>query len=150
MITRRKDVFARDIQQASQLSQRRALVVIGVTETQINSIALIIQFRMPSARFVDKIRDAVHLYLAFGGEPFEAFGVVDQTRFRLIRGEIHKFGQDGTSRRKQVGMISRASLVPIAERFPFLAVSSRTKDVAFGRENEIRAKRERELGHALF
>jgi hypothetical protein len=89
----------------------------------------------------DKVRDVIHLFLAFGGEPFKAFGVVDQPRFRLIRGEIHKFSQDGTGRRKQVRMIARASLVPIAERFPFPAVSSRTKNVTFGRENEIRTNR---------
>src|SRR5205823_4620460 len=93
----------------------------------------------------NEVRDAVHLFLAFGGEPFKAFGVVDQTRFRLIGDEIHEFSQDGTGRRKQVRMIARASLVPITERFPFLAVSSRTKNVAFGRENEIRTNRQREL-----
>src|SRR5215468_4230805 len=47
-------------------------------------------------------------------------------------------------------MIARASLVPIAERFPFLAVSCRTKNVAFGRENEIRTNRQRELGETCF
>src|SRR5206468_12735164 len=75
----------------------------------------------------------------------KAFGVIEQTRFRLIRGEIHKFSQHRTSRRKQLGMIARASVVPIAERFPFLAVSRRTKNVAFSRENEIRTNRYREL-----
>ena len=105
---------------------------------------------MARTRLPDKVRDAVQLFLAFGGEPFQAFGVVDQTRFRLIRGEIHEFSQDGTSRRKQVGMIARASVVPIAERFPFLTLSCRTKNVAFGRENEIRTNRERELGDAFF
>ena len=47
-------------------------------------------------------------------------------------------------------MIARASVVPIAERFPFLTVSCRTKNVAFGRENEIRTNRERELGKTFF
>src|SRR4029077_20392028 len=98
----------------------------------------------------DEIRDAIHLFLAFGGEPFKAFGVINQTRFRLACGEIHEFSQDGTSRRKQVGMIARAPLVPIAEWFPFLAVLHRTKNIAFGRENEIRTNRQRELGETLF
>src|SRR4029077_18930516 len=97
----------------------------------------------------DEIRDAVHLFLAFCGEPFKSFGVVDQTRFRLIRGKVHEFSQDGTSRGKQVGMIARASVVPIAERFPFLAVLSRTKNVAFGCENEIRTNRYRVLGETF-
>src|SRR5258707_14126881 len=98
----------------------------------------------------DEVRDAIHLFLAFCGEPFKAFGVIEQTRFRLIRGEIHEFSQDRTSRGKQVGMIARASLVPIAERFPFFAVLSWTKNVAFGRENEIRTNRQRELGETFF
>src|SRR5881394_4230271 len=105
---------------------------------------------MARTRLPNEVRDAIHLFLAFRGESFKALRVIDQARFRLIRGEIHKFSQDGTSRRKQVGMIARASLVPIAERFPFLAVSSRTKNVAFGRENEIRTNRQRELREACF
>ena len=47
-------------------------------------------------------------------------------------------------------MIARASLVPIAERFPFFAVFSRTKNVSFRRENEIRTHRQRELGETFF
>src|SRR5262245_38742979 len=96
---------------------------------------------MVRTRLPDEADDAVHLFLAFGGEPFKAFGIVDQTRFRLISSEIHEFRQDRMSRRKQVGMISRASLVPIAERFPFLVVSSRTENIAFSRQNEIRTNR---------
>src|ERR1700745_4116933 len=105
---------------------------------------------MARTRPPDEVRDAIHLFLAFGGELFKAFCAVDQTRFRLIGDEIHEFSQDGTGRRKQVGMIARASLVPITVRFPFLAVSSRTKNVAFSRENEIRTNRERELGQTRF
>ena len=101
---------------------------------------------MASTRLTDELRDAVHLFLAFGGEPFKALRIVDQTRVRLILNEIDEFSQDGTSRRKQVGMIARASLIPVAERLPFLAVLARTKDVAFGRENEIRTNWKCELG----
>src|SRR5215212_1523065 len=104
---------------------------------------------MARTRLPDEVRDAVHLFLAFGGEPFQAFEVVDQTRFRLIRGEIHEFSQDRPSRSKQVGMIARASVVPIPERFPLLTVSCPTENVAFGREDEIRTNRERELGQAF-
>src|SRR5215510_16184858 len=98
----------------------------------------------------NKIRDAFHLFLAFGGEPFKAFGIIDQTSFGLIRCEIHELSQHRTSSRKQVGMISLASLVPIAERLPFLTVSSRPKNFAFPPENEIRTNREREFGDAFF
>src|SRR5262249_33816493 len=90
------------------------------------------------------------LLLAFCGEAFKAFGIVEETRFRLIRGEIHELSEDRTSRRKQIGMIARAPLVPIAERFPFLVVLSRTKNVAFGRQDEIRTNRQRELDKTSF
>src|SRR5436190_1981980 len=95
---------------------------------------------MARTRLPNEVRDAIHLFLAFRGESFKAFRIIDQVRFRLIRGEIHKFSQDGTSRRKQVGMIACASLVPIAERFPSLAVLSRTKNIALGRQDEIRLR----------
>src|SRR4029453_7464872 len=111
---------------------------------------LIIQLRMSGARPPDKIRDAIHLFLAFGGEPFKSLGVIDQTRFRLIRGEVHEFSQHGVSRRKQFGMIAGTSVVPITERFPLIAVFSWTENIAFGRENEIRTNRQRELGKSCF
>src|SRR6185369_1618927 len=103
-----------------------------------NPIALVIQLWMARTGLVDEIRDALHLFLAFCGEAFKAFGVIEQTRFRLIRGEIHEFSQDGPSRRKQIDMIAGASVVPIAERFPFLAVLCRTKNVALSRQDKIR------------
>jgi hypothetical protein len=73
-------------------------VVISVTETQVNPITLIIELRMAGPRLPNEVRDAVQFFLAFGCQPFQAFGVVEQTRFRLIRGEIDEFCQDGTSR----------------------------------------------------
>src|SRR5262249_52113848 len=141
MIPSCEDVFPRNVQQTRKLSQRRPLVVIGVTKTQINPIALVSQLGMARTRPLDKIRYTIHLFLAFGGKPFDSLGIVNQTRFGLIRNEIHEFSKDRTSRRKQVGMIARATLVPITERFPFLAIPSRTKNVSLGSENEIRANR---------
>ena len=46
-------------------------------------------------------------------------------------------------------MVARALLIPIAERFPFLAILPRAKNVAFGRENEIRTNWQRELGETF-
>src|SRR5262245_876455 len=113
-------------------------MVISVTETQVNPVALVIQVRMAGPRLFDEIGDALHLFLAIGSESFKTFRIVDQARFRLIRREIYKFGKNGTSIRKQVGVITRASLVPIAERLPRLTISSRAKDVAFSSQDEIR------------
>ena len=45
MIARREDLFARDIDQAGKLSERRAFVVIGMTKTQVNRVALVIELR---------------------------------------------------------------------------------------------------------
>src|SRR2546423_5563075 len=47
-------------------------------------------------------------------------------------------------------MIPRAMIVPITERLPFFAVCARTKNFAFGRENEIGPHRELEIGQAGF
>src|SRR5437763_5394919 len=104
---------------------------------------------MARTRLPNEVRDAVHLFLAFRDESFKAIGIVDQTSFRLVRSEIHEFSQHGTSRRKQFGMISRASLVPIAEWFPFLAVWSGTENIALGRQDEIRTNRQGELGETF-
>src|SRR5215469_8333475 len=138
MVPRCKDVFARNIQQTRKLCERRALVIIGVTKTQVDSIPLVIQLRMAGTCLPDKIRKAVHLLFAFGDEPFQSLRIVDQTRFGLSCNEIHEFSQDRTSGQKQIGVISRATLVPITERFPFLAIPSRTKYVSFSGENEVR------------
>src|SRR5437667_3937397 len=42
-------------------------------------------------------------------------------------------------------MFPRAAIVPIAKRFPITSILSGTKNVAFGREDAIRANREREI-----
>src|SRR5947207_15511063 len=105
---------------------------------------------MARTRLPNEVRDAVHLFLAFRGESFKAFRIIAQARFRFIRGEIHKFSQDGTSRRKQVGMIACASLVSITERIPSRGVLSSTSNIALGRQHEIRTNRQREHGETFF
>src|SRR5256714_11548383 len=138
MVPRCKDVCARNSEQASQLCERRDIVISGVTKTQVYSIPLVIQLRMAGTRLPDKIGNAVHLFFAFGNEPFQSLRIVDQTRFSLICNEIHEFSQDRTSGQKQIGVIPGATLVPITERFPFLAIPSRTKNVSLSGENEVR------------
>src|SRR5205823_11680427 len=60
VIASRENVFARDIQQTRQLSERRAFVVISVTKTQVNPIPLVIELRMARTRLPNEVRDAVH------------------------------------------------------------------------------------------
>src|SRR4029077_10603849 len=47
-------------------------------------------------------------------------------------------------------MVARAALVPIAKRFPFFAVVTRTENLAFGRQNKIGTHRKFEIGQAGF
>ena len=54
MIAGREDVVARDFDQASQFSQRRAFVVIGMAKTQINTVPLVIKLGMCGACLLDK------------------------------------------------------------------------------------------------
>jgi hypothetical protein len=65
-----------------------------MTKTQVNSVPLIIQLRMPGLRLPDKIRDALYLLFAFGSQPFKSRQIVEETRFCLFRHEIHKLGQN--------------------------------------------------------
>src|SRR3954471_7731198 len=100
MIPSCEDVLARDIQQTRKLRKRRALVIIGMTKTKVNSIPLVIQLRMSGTRLVHKIRNAVHLFLTFRGEPFKSGGIVDETRLGLRGSKIYELRQHRTSRRK--------------------------------------------------
>jgi len=47
-------------------------------------------------------------------------------------------------------VIARAARVPVAKRFPVVSVSSRTKNIALSREDEVRADRECEIREAGF
>src|SRR2546423_10230615 len=133
-----EDVLARDIQQTRKLSQRRALVIIGVTKTQINAIPLVIQLRISGPRPANEIGETIHLFLGFGGEPFESLGIVDETRLGMAGGKIYELREHRISRRKQIGVIARTSIVPVAERFPLIAVFSWSENVTFRGENEVR------------
>jgi len=50
MVARRENVFARNLQEARQLGERRAFVVISVTKTQIDCVPLVIQVRVLGSR----------------------------------------------------------------------------------------------------
>jgi hypothetical protein len=59
--------------------------------------------------------------------------------------EINHLGQDGVSRRKQFGVISRAPLVPIPKWFPLVSILPGAKHIALGCEDEIRPDVECEI-----
>src|SRR6266404_7221626 len=137
MVARRENVFSRNLQEARQLGERRAFVVISVTKTQINGIPLVIQGRVLGSRPFDKLDDPLHFFIALCHKSLETLGVVNKTRFRVLVHEIHDFGKDRVSRRKQFGVISRTPLVPIPKWLPFISVLAGPENVAFGCKDEI-------------
>ena len=142
VIACRENVFARDFQQTRQLSECRALVVISVTKPQPDRVALVIQLRMLASRLLDKFGYACHFFIILRDKAFKSFGIVNETCFGLSRYEIHDFGKNRVSRRKQLGVIAGTPLVPIAERLPFISILPGTENIALGRKNEIWADRE--------
>src|SRR5437773_4294094 len=137
MVARRENVFARNLQEARQLGERRAFVVINVTKTQIDCVPLVIQVRVLGSRFFDKRDDARDFFIVLCHKPLETLGVVNKTRLRVSVYEIHDFGKDRVSRRKQFGVISRTPLVPIAKWLPFISVLAGTKNIPFGCKDKI-------------
>src|SRR5436309_366902 len=150
MVARRENVFSRNLQEARQLGERRAFVVISMTKTQIYCVPLVIQVRVLASRSFDKLDDALHFFIALCHEPLEAVGLVNKTRLRPSIHEIHDFGQHRVSRRKQFGVISRAALVPVAKWLPLVSILPRAKDIALGCEDEVWADRKCEISEPGF
>src|ERR1700682_3055889 len=122
MIAGRENVFARDVEQTSKLSERGAFVIIGVTESEEDGVALIIELRLFPARVFDELGDALHFFLARGDESRWALGFINDARFRFLIHKIDNLSEDGLRRGKKVGMSARTALVPIAERLPLFAI----------------------------
>src|SRR5713101_6521446 len=66
MIARGENVFARDVDQTRELAERRALVIIGVTKTKVNGVALVIEFRLSGPGLVDESRHPIHFFIVRG------------------------------------------------------------------------------------
>src|SRR6266496_3638550 len=98
MVAGRENVFPRNPQEARQLGERCAFVVISMTKTQINCVPLVIQVRMLGSRSFNKLGDARHFFIVLCHKPLETLGVVNKTRFRVSVHEIHDFGKDRVSR----------------------------------------------------
>ena len=122
MVTRGENIFARHFDQARQLGQRRAFVVIGVAKTQIYRVALVVELRMIRARVFDELGNPVHLFVTAGDQAFQALGLIDQTRFCLLIHKIDHLGEDRLGQLKEFSVLAITALIPIAKRFPFLAV----------------------------
>ena len=94
MIAGREDVFAPDFDQARQLSERRAFVVIGVAKTQVNAVSLVIKLWMPGSCLLDKFGNVFHLFFTFGREAFETIGIVDKTGLCFLTHVVDDFSED--------------------------------------------------------
>src|ERR1051326_4198626 len=101
---------------------------------------------MLATRLLDKCGYPRHFFIILCNETFESFRIVNKTCFGLLGYEIHNLRKNGVGRGKQLRMIAGAALVPVAERFPFVSVLPRTKNIALGGENEIGADGKCEIG----
>src|SRR6266496_2840635 len=94
MIASREDVVTRDFDQACQFSQRRALVVIGMAKTQVNTVPLVIKLWMRGAGLFNKSGNVFHLFFIFDSESLETIGIVDKTGLCFLSHEVDYFSQD--------------------------------------------------------
>jgi hypothetical protein len=146
VIARGEDLFTGDFQQARQFGEGGALVIIGVTKTQIDSVPLVIEFRLLGAGLVDEARDEIHLFLAFGDQAGWAVAFVDDASFCFLIHEINHLREHRRGGIEKFGVIPSAACVPISIRFPCASIFCRPKNIALAGENEIGAKREGEIG----
>ena len=137
MIARGENVFARDVDQTRELAEGGALVIIGVTKTKVNGVALVIEFRLFGPRFVDESRHAVHFFIARGNNASRTFWLVNHARFRFLIHEIDHLRDHGRGRSEKLGVFARAALIPVAEGFPRFSVLPRTKNITLARQDEV-------------
>jgi hypothetical protein len=94
MISGGEDLFARDLDQTRQLRERGSLVVIGMAETQVNGVALVMKLRLFFAGAIDEFGDAVQFLFVLGHEPLQAGTVIQQARLCFLVHKIDDFRQD--------------------------------------------------------
>src|SRR4030095_1178418 len=110
MITGREDVVARHFDQACQLSQRGAFVIIGMAKTEIDAVPLIIKFWMPGSRPLDKLSDPLQFFLAFRSKTFEAIRIVNTTRLCFLSHEVYYLGEDWLGGSERISAITGARI----------------------------------------
>src|SRR5215470_2099909 len=94
MIPSGENIFAWDVDQTRELGQYRAFVIVGVTKSQINCVALIIEFRLITTSGLDKFDDPVHLFVILGSQSLQTLGMVNQLCLCFLSHEINDFGQN--------------------------------------------------------
>src|SRR5207248_9323205 len=114
-------------------------MVIGMTETQIDRVALIIKFGLSGSHLLDEFRDAIHFFLARCSHAFGRSAEIDNAGFGLPVYEIDDLGENGLGGIEQLRMCLRTTIVPITEWLPLAAIARWAEDVAFAGENEVGA-----------
>src|SRR3954463_13422037 len=110
-----------------------------MAKTKINRVALVIEFRLPLLRLLNKLGNAIHLLFACRNQPGRSFGLVNDPRFGAVIHEVNDLGENRRSRAEQLAMLPGTTIVPIAIRFPRPALPARTKNVSLAGKNEVGA-----------
>ena len=148
MIAGGESLFARDFDQALQFRESCAFVIIGMAKPEVNRVVLIIKIRMRGARFVDELNDARQLFLILRDQALRSVCFVDDARAGLLVHEIEHFRENGRGGGVELGVIAGHALIPIAKRFPFLAVLRGTENIALAGQNKIGVHREIKIDQA--
>ncbi len=142
MIARRKDVFTSNPEQPAELAQRGALVVFGMTETEIHRVPLIVEMRMLTLGLVDELHNLIHFLLRLRDETFRFVTEVKQAGACFSLYERQHFFEYRLGRTKKLRVSLRTPVVPIAKRLPArFPVPRRPENVPLARENKIRMNR---------
>ena len=97
-------------------------MVIGVTEAQINCVALVMKLWLFFASLINEFCDPIQLFLTLSDKAFKPGGVIEQTRLGLLIHEIDHLCEDRFRRGIKLGVLTRNPFIPISERFPFSAI----------------------------
>src|SRR5438270_174330 len=98
MIAASEDVFARDIEQPRQFDQSCAFVIIGVTKTKVNGVALIVEFWLFCPRLINKLSHAIHLLLTGRDQSSRPVDFINDAGLRFLVYEVDHFSEDGLRR----------------------------------------------------
>ena len=73
MITGREYIFAWYVDESCELAQDSAFMIIGVTESEENRVALIMKLRVATARLLNEINDPIHFLFVFRPKTLQTF-----------------------------------------------------------------------------
>ena len=90
-----ENIFPSNIQQAAELGQGSALVVVHVTKPQPNRVALVMKFRLTRPSRFNKCNDLVHLFFAGRHQTGRPLILVDNAGLGFLVNEIDDLIEHG-------------------------------------------------------